>query len=197
MLARDNPFRSERIEALAFRDPTADLPTLLARFTQRGHRGVLVGPHGSGKTTLRETLECHLESAGWILRRLVLAEDRRAQADDLTTLCAGLTPRHLLCLDGLDLIGWWDWWRLRHAGAGGILATSHWPGRLPTLHFHRTSPALLVELASELAGAGALAPAAAAILFAHHRGDLRACLRELYDTGIPAQGRATIAGSGL
>jgi hypothetical protein len=186
MLARDNPFRSERIEALAFRDPDTDLPALLAHFRQLGHRGVLVGPHGSGKTTLRETLERHLEAAGWIPHRLVLATDRRARAAEVTVLCADLTPRHLLCLDGLDLLGPWLWWRLRRAGAGGILATSHRPGRLPTLLVHRTSPALLAELVAELAGPEAVAPAAISALFARHGGDVRACLRELYDTGIQA-----------
>ena len=187
MLARDNPFRSERIEGLAFRaaEVGVDVPTLLARFAQLGHRGVLVGPHGSGKTTLREALERHLEEAGWIPRRLVLAEDRRARPAAVTALCTGLTPRHLLCLDGLDLIGPWSWWRLRRAGAGGLLATSHRPGRLPTLHVHRTSPALLAELVSELTGSDPLATAEVAALFARHRGDLRACLRELYDQGIP------------
>ena len=187
MLARDNPFRSERIEGLAFRDADVDLPMLVARFAKLGHRGVLVGPHGSGKTTLREALERHLEEAGWMLRRLVLAEDRRVQPAAVKALCTGLTPRHRLCLDGLDLIGPWAWWRLRRAGAGGILATSHRQGRLPTLHVHRTSPVLLAELVSELTGSDALATVEVTALFARHRGDLRACLRELYDHGIPPQ----------
>ena len=91
----------------------------------------------------------------------------------------------LISIDGLDRLPFLAWRRLRRAarGAGGILATSHARGRLPTLYEHRTSPALLRDLVADLAGA----PAAASLanrcddLFSRCRGDIRACLRALYD----------------
>jgi hypothetical protein len=58
-----------------------------------------------------------------------------------------------------------------------VIATSHRPGRLPLLRRHRTSPALLAELVAELDPAGHDAEA----LWRDHGGNLRECLRALYD----------------
>ena len=61
--------------------------------------------------------------------------------------------------------------------------TTHRPGRLPCLHAHRTHPGLLVDLVAELVGreeAEALATDLET-LFEFHDGNLRDCLRALYD----------------
>ncbi len=185
--ARQNPFRAARIERLAYRLDEAGWTRLLARFDAAGARGLLVGPHGSGKTTLREELEARLAAAGWRVRTLV-ASDRQALAWSDLRACAADTAdadqRTLLSIDGLDRLGTLAWWRLRRlvGGRGGLLATSHVAGRLPTLHEHRTSPTLLRELVAELLPPGATSPSARCdLLFARHRGDVRSCLRELYD----------------
>ncbi|HNR99840.1 MAG TPA: hypothetical protein PKX48_02490 [Planctomycetota bacterium] len=191
MRARDNPFRAERIEALRFRFDGEDLAAVLARFASMRHRGVLVGPRGSGKTSLREEIERALAARGWRTRAFVLRDDAPLPAAEFARLLEDAGPRDLLGIDGLDRLPFPAWRRLRRAArrAGGILATSHLHGRLPVLYEHRTSPALLRELVTELAGA----PAAAFLadrcdrLFALCRGDIRACLRALYDEA--AEGR--------
>jgi hypothetical protein len=183
--AHENPFRAERIEALRFRFLGEDMSALAARFARLGHRGVLVGPHGSGKTTLREELERVLAAEGWRVRALVLDGGGRASWKRLAPLVDDAGARDLVSIDGLDCVPPLVWLRLRRAtrGIGGLLATSHRKGRLPTLCEHRTSLALLEDLVCELVGetrAAALAPRCEA-LFAQHGGDVRACLRALYD----------------
>lgn len=168
--AHRNPFRTERTDALA---PLLDepLPAVLARFAALGHRGVLVGPHGSGKTTLLEALARQLVEVTWLRLRRDPAHNRRA--------LAALPPQvpGTLLIDGLEQLGPLAWWRVRRC-AGRILATSHRRGRLPLLREHRASPKLLIGLVRAL---GEKPPVDAEALVVRHRGDLRACLRELYD----------------
>ena len=168
--AHENPFRPERTDALA---PLIDEPleVLLARFASQGHRGVLVGPHGSGKSTLLRTLAPHLGCVTWLRLRQDLDHNR--------TALAALPGRidGILMLDGLEQLGPLAWWRVQRR-ATGILATSHRSGRLPTLRQHRTSPALLGQIIDAL---GEPRPDDLDQLFAHHMGDVRACLRTLYD----------------
>jgi hypothetical protein len=185
MLARDNPFRAERIETLRYRLDATGWSDLLRRFAAQGHRGVLVGPHGSGKTTLREELERRLAGNGWRVHAVVLGADRAASLVGLIALAGRLGAGDLLSIDGLDRLAPWSWWRLRLAirHVGALLATSHHHGRLPLLHGHRTSPALLRELVGDLLGGECTGELSARcdLLFRERDGDLRACLRQLYD----------------
>jgi len=192
--ARDNPFRMQRIEALRYRLDENSWQRLLARFAAQHWRGVLVGPHGSGKTTLREEIETRLRADGWKVRTVILGDDRMISWPDLRALCDGADGRTLLCLDGLDRLSTLHWWRLRRATrtVGGILATSHVAGRLPTLHQHHTSPALLRELVRELLGDDGDSltwTERCDTVFIRHCGDLRACLRTFYDDVIEKPSR--------
>ena len=160
---------------------------LLRRWDSLGRRGVLVGPKGHGKTTLLEELERRLESDGFEIRRLRLRVDSPTpDAETRRRLGTALHDGAVISIDGLELLRLWTWRRLRRAWrpAGGLLATAHRPGRLPTLHEHRTTPALLRSLVRELLAEdkdlhtveGGLDE-----LFGRHGGNVRECLRELYD----------------
>lgn len=184
--ARANPFRMERIERLRFRLDDAGWHGLMTRFAAQRRRGVLVGPHGSGKTTLREEIERRLQGDGWRVQAVVLRDDGPATWAAVVEAVERCDAGTVLSLDGLDRIGRWRWWGLRGRlrAVGGVLATSHAPGRLPLLHRHRTSVGLLGELAGELLApspADAHLHARCQELFTRHRGDVRACLRALYD----------------
>ncbi len=182
--ARANPFRVRRVLALRYRLDEGWEP-LLDRLARLGRRAALVGPQGSGKTTLLEELEQRLETQGWRVLRLRLARDRRRPGDGDWRRLEGLGPGDLISVDGLEQLPWWSWRRLERLSrrAGGLVATSHRPGRLPVLRRHRTDPRLLEELVAELVGrrsAESMRPELER-LFAAHRGNLRDCLRSLYD----------------
>lgn len=181
LAAHDNPFRSERLDALAYRYPPGlDGAFLLARLEALGHRAAIVGPEGSGKTTLSRALERSLAERFQIWR----IPQRRGQR-----LLARRLPRlrqdDFVILDGAEQLASVSFWRLRWQtrAAGGLLVLSHRPGLLPTLVATETSQALLDALVAELTPAQACAPDA----LARHGGNIRNALRALYDAsaGLP------------
>jgi hypothetical protein len=197
MRARENPFRSERLERLAFRH-ALPLEAIHARWTALGRRAAVVGPHGSGKTTLLRALAASAEREGFRVERWFLnAESGRPSTRELTRAARRLGPRDVLCFDGAGHLGPLAWHRVRRAAraAGGVLATAHAPGLLPTLVETGTDAALLDELACELLAAdtGPLRPLLAE-LHARHRGNLRDVFLALYDLAASADPRMVMPG---
>jgi hypothetical protein len=185
MRACDNPFGVHHTERLRYRLDEAGWSALLDRWRAQGGRGALVGPHGSGKTRLQRELGRRLEREGFQVRRLQWGVDRRPSVGDQESALRGLGAGDVLLIDGAEQLTCPAWWRLRYAarGASGLVITSHREGRLPALWRHQTSPALLMDLVHELVGvarAEALAPLCQT-LFVQHAGNLRDCLRSLYD----------------
>ncbi len=182
--ARTNPFRVSRVLTLRYRLGEG-WEQLLEDLARLDYRAALVGPEGSGKTTLLEDLEERLEAEGRMIHRIRLNREHRHLGHEDWRRLKHLGPRDLVTIDGLEQLGWWSWRRLERLGrrAGGILATSHRPGRLPVLRRHRTDPRLLEDLVAELIGeknARSLRPELERLYTAHH-GNLRDCLRSLYD----------------
>jgi hypothetical protein len=185
MRARDNPFAATRVLSIRYEFPQGQAGTLLARLERLRYRAAIVGPHGTGKTTLLEDLEKPLARLGFRVTRLRLdAGHRRFPRRRLSQWAATLDARDLVCLDGaeqLDGVRWMMFrWRTRRAG--GLLITSHRPGLLPTLIECTTSPELLDGIMSRLAPkTGGVRTPTPEDLFARHHGNLRDALRELYD----------------
>jgi len=176
----DNPFASRRIDGLNYRFRASDLETVVGRLARYRGRGTIIGPHGSGKTTLLEHLAEQLD--GRPVRLALNAETARPVEFVIAALPEPVGSEHTILIDGAEQLGRWAWWRLarRVKNAGIVVITSHTPGRLPTIHECLTSPQLLAELVDELA------PKSAEIggldeLFRRHGGNIRLCLRELYD----------------
>ncbi len=183
MKARDNPFAAQRIERLAFRFPPGDSwDALLARLEANAWRGAIVGPHGGGKTTLLEQIVPHLVARGFQPHLLNLRAESTT-ADKLTLVAATeLRAPAFLLLDGAEQLTTRQWLTLHSAtqGAAGCLITQHRVGRLPTILQPEPSPTLLDDLTHELSAAW-LPEGEARRLFLRHQGNLRECLRELYD----------------
>lgn len=180
----ENPFRVACVEALRFRGTSVD--ELVARFESLGRRGALIGPHGTGKSTLMRELGARFEDAGRGVETLSLGEARPPTRARLAAWCARAEPGVVLLLDGAEQLGRLARARVRRATrrAGGLLVTSHRPIGLPVLHEHRTGPELLRSLVDELVEDPALRAAlepALADAFDRARGNLRVALRELYD----------------
>jgi hypothetical protein len=185
MRARDNPFASVRLHRLRYRLPGVTWDELLERLERLAWRAAIVGPHGSGKTSFLEALEPRLQQRGFATVILRLSEDRpRFEPGWLDGILARVTSRHILLLDGAEQMGRWAWHQFerRTRGAGGLIITTHRPGRLPTLLTCDTTPSLLGDVVQELLpNAPALSVATTRDLFFRHGGNLREALRELYD----------------
>jgi len=185
MKARDNPFAVERIHALGYRPLHTTFEALVARLREMDYRAALIGPEGSGKTTLLEALQPALAQQGFQTKLIFVNDTVRFDRSACQRLLSQLTRDQILLLDGADVLGRFDWSRIqRHtlARGGGLIVTSHRPGLLPTLLECATSTALLRALVDELQPRGPLASAAFLDdLYERHRGNLRDCLRELYD----------------
>lgn len=184
MYARDNPFRGERLHALRFRFAVGDdHEALLARVMAQGGRGAIVGPHGSGKTTLMLELAPLLRARGYAVRALRIGAERRSlSGEEWRSLTAGLGPRDAILFDGAGHLMLWTWWRLRDRlrAAGVLIVTAHRAHRGPVVVRTATSPELLRELVAELDPT----VGDAQIRDACHeaRCDLRAALRSLYES---------------
>jgi hypothetical protein len=170
----DNPFRTERIDRLAYRLSGATIDDLAARFASLGGRAAIAGAHGSGKTRLLAALADHLEAGGRPALRIRCGRDPLPSAQAL--------GERLLIADELDQLS-----RLRRrlllaraARAGGLLAAVHrLPRDLPLLHHCTVEASLVAELVRDLTGAPP--PPDLAPLLRDHAGNVRALFRHLYD----------------
>ena len=182
MRPRDNPFRAQRVDLLAFEPQGTNWEALLARLQALQFRAAVVGPHGSGKTTFLEGLADRLAGMGRRPRRLFRNRGGgRAIPEAWLPLVESPCAGDVWLVDGYEQLGFRERTQLCGAAAGrvGLVATAHRRTRLPTLLHTKTSPALLSHLVERL---GATLPAEQVIpLFQRHRGNLRDALRELYD----------------
>lgn len=185
----DNPFASRRIDRLKFRFRHFDTDAVIEKLHRQGDRGAIVGPHGSGKTTLLHNLADRL--TGTIVWIRLNGETTAPAKTAFAALPVDFDRRHVVLVDGAEQLGPWAWWRLRRRfrDAGTVIITSHRPGRLPTLHHCTTDPALLNELVRELAPE-IVENMDLEGLFHRHDGNIRSCLRELYDCSA-AKGRSS------
>jgi hypothetical protein len=181
--ARENPFRIERVHQLRFRFSTGTMADLLATLARNNWQGAIIGPHGSGKSTLLAELQAELRRLGHRVHPIRFTEaDRETRASALATWlqCGGEDA--MLILDGAEQLTRREWKAVRLAAAGhrGLIVTSHRPGFLSTIYHCRTSASLLRELVQELLEADSKTASLDA-LFRGHEGNIRNCLRDLYD----------------
>jgi hypothetical protein len=185
MRASENPFRIERIHALAYRPQGTSWPELTARFDELGRRAAIVGPHGSGKSTLLAELSARLERTGLSVSSRRLNDDSsRPGVRDLREWLRAADSATVIALDGAEFLGWraGRWLTRATRECAGLLMTTHGKPRLPVLLRTHTSVELLAELTRELLGTEeALAESLLEELYACHAGDIRRCLFELYD----------------
>jgi len=193
MKARENPFAVQRVLTVRYRPQGWTWDQLLSRLADLHYRAAIVGPQGSGKTTLLEDLEPRLAQRGFTVHHLRLTREVRRFPTKTWQFLRRLRSGDIILFDGSEQLGAlrWSLFRWLSRRAGGLVITTHRRGRLPTLMTAQTSVPLLSELVAELTAA---IDADLPNLFNRHRGNLRECLRELYDQFAAGTTRPEIAG---
>jgi hypothetical protein len=184
MRAADNPFSVDRIHQLRYQPRGWDWDHLISRLQSLRYRAAIVGPEGSGKTTLMEDLAERMLNRGLKPRFAMLTrQERRVDLQLLHWLEHEAGPTDLLCLDGCEQLGplRWRWLRHRCRRLGGLLITTHQPGRLPMLVQCNTDPPLLLGLVRQLQPDLRFSIEDAGALLNQHNGNIRLALRSLYD----------------
>ena len=160
-----------------------DADSLLETVRAAGPPLVIVGRHGSGKTTLFDWLARELETRGEIVRR-VHFNDLHPPEDFLASTPAPPKAEGIVLVDGEDLASWKQRRRLRAwwSPAKRVVLARHSRGRYPVAAELATSPALLRRCVGELAPehADALEPHLDE-WFLREKGNLRHCLLRCYD----------------
>jgi hypothetical protein len=182
--ARDNPFATCHLERIPFRFPEGmDWDVLLKRLESLKWCASIVGGNGVGKTTLLEQLVPRLEARGFepVMFRLQ-TESSVKEKDRLGDKLREVKAPGFILLDGAEQLSTRQWLSIRGAAsqAAGFIVTVHRTSRLPVALEVETSAKLLQKLVGDLT-AGKLPEGEAEILFHRHHGNLRECLRELYD----------------
>ncbi len=185
MRARENPFRSECIDALAYRPQTLSWQQIVKRLDALGGHGAIVGPHGSGKSTLLDKLGVHLRERGLETLRIFLNDQVPSPSfRKIAEFAARSSAQTALLLDGAEQLSLPRWLALRRAAryAGAFVVTSHTHGRLACLVETETSVALLRELTAMLTHPSS-PPCDAALENLHQKydGNLRDAFFALYD----------------
>lgn len=174
-----NPFSTcfTRPGALDYLAPAPQLRRWLATIEGGGHWSI-VGPHGTGKTTLLTTLRRHLEARGRATETLSLHDGgtrrERTRAD-------GVGPP-VAFVDGYEQLSPLRraWLRRCHRT---LVVTAHTP-TLRVLHHTDVSPDVAVRIVEELRRTGpatSVAPRAAVDALRACGGNMREALFRLYD----------------
>ena len=185
---RSNPFatRYTRPGALRFLFPPGQsLQTVIAGLSSANWTGQIIGPHGSGKSSLVAALLPELAREGRIVAHYVLGQGERrlpftaAEADRWNV-------QTQLVIDGFEQLSWWNRKRLRmlcRRSASGLLLTAHQSQGLPTVFQTAPSLELAQSIVQELLGEGEQSITAEDIAQAYRQdpANLREMLFRLYD----------------
>jgi energy-coupling factor transporter ATP-binding protein EcfA2 len=195
-MTRSNPFATRFIRPGAIEyifPPGQSAESLVAALRENQWVGEIVGPHGSGKSTLVAALVPELKRAGRNVIRYVITPDAENRTGCLAPPGAFAVLSRLpleqdtqLILDGFERISWW--WRRRiqvhcRRRRAGLLVTAHQSVGLPLLVETRPTKQLAQQIVERLVPAGdsTISPADVQAAFARCDRNLRETLFALFD----------------
>jgi len=171
-----NPFSAEHHQPGAI--PWIGSPTIQQlgdTWRQAGWMGQILGPHGTGKTTLLRHL------ANWA--RLEGHEVMELRGSNLH-LIEPVRRGVLVVLDSAEEVGWLRWLSFRlllRRRQSGLLVTSHRRLGLPTLFQTRMNAALAGAIVARLDASISMPQHELDAMLARHQQNLREVLFELFD----------------
>lgn len=155
MKASANPFRSSSVEQLRYALSTDELEALVDDALHESC-SCLLGPKGTGKTTLLEDLEPRIQQRGfkthWIRLQLESTPADRAEA---IAEIRNLSPQHVCLFDGAEVLNFWQWRRVcRTARSNGftLIATLHRKRSVTILRRTQTDWPLMEQFVRQLSG---------------------------------------------
>jgi len=140
--ARENPFASDRVEALLTFEPewlNQTWEILMDRLIQLDYRASIIGPHGSGKSTLLSDLKSRLLEQGFQVESFFLNEEQKKLCGtdwerlDHLEVSEVSGKRTIVFLDGAEQMSSWQWRRFKKMTTkhSGLIITQHKQGKMP------------------------------------------------------------------
>ena len=187
-----NPFSTRYVRpgAMGFRfGPGPKFEQLVDRLRDTGYWGQIIGPHGTGKSTLVATLVERVHQYGIRAVHFELHDGQRHMptAWQKTAWNAFEQGRStMVIVDGFEQLNRFCCWRVKHicrAKNWGLLVTAHKAVGLPTLYRTSTSAALAQSLTETLLSGyeTTITPDQIQKAFQHHDGNLRNVFFALFD----------------
>jgi hypothetical protein len=183
-----NPFatRFTRPGALPYCFPSGEsAAAIVAQLQAHRWRGEVVGPHGSGKTSLLLTLIGPIEATGRRVEWFALHDGQRALPAEFFRLPRDRLPR-LIVIDGYEQLSRASRWRLRarcRRRGWGLLVTAHQSVGFPLLAETRPDVETALQIVRRLLPddrAGITSDDVRRAFESHH-GNVRETLFALYD----------------
>jgi hypothetical protein len=168
------------------------------RFVEADHQGQIIGPHGSGKSTITESFAKFLNLTGThVIKHVIHDHTRRLSRslseeirniEDFQTAESRKTKRNVVIFDGYEQLSYCSRVRLRKLCRQkncGLLITTHKPQSFvgPILFRTDTSDATVEKLVSYLLDDSRIFPGDSLLrsLRRKHNSNIRAILDSLYD----------------
>ena len=131
-----------------FAEASESCERLVAAFELHGG-GQIVGPHGSGKSTLIESLKKVFQQSGYDVRHAILNDRNRRLPDRFTEKT--LKEPTVRIVDGFEQLPLWDRLQLRFRFPGRFLIVTHRPvARLSILYQTAPDFEVFTELVRQL-----------------------------------------------